>query len=280
MDCGKTCEDAKKMWKEAEETQQLAIDLQKNNTADRISAETDLLVEDVKLKVQTQGQRDVQLLEGNVVNYLQGRVQQFSGAIANRHGQVLAKKAAQFETLKGHQGQLLEHLMNGVMDHGYAVAKSTVAQEAAAAGVNFNSNVKIHTALQSVSKAANAWANTYHASDLAAQQGFGAWSSAHHSLDASWSNITDTFELSNRASMAARGLGPDTRWMNQVVRISGDVVQAANTEVAEEAANADLAAGMAKKASDTVQGNSGNIAILKQMLADAETQTNAAAMAR
>ncbi len=34
------------MWKEAADAQDLAIELDKNHTADRINAETDLLVED------------------------------------------------------------------------------------------------------------------------------------------------------------------------------------------------------------------------------------------
>lgn len=279
-DCTGVCEQAKKMWTQAAETQQLAIDLEKNRTAARIKAEADMIVEDLTLKVHTQGLNDLKALQAGVDSYRDGRVQAFSAAIANRHNQVVAAKAAQFAVLKAHQGNLMHALTKDVETHGYEVAKASVQHEATAAGINFNNNPKIHQALESVAKAGQKWALTYHTTEEAARLGFDAWSGAYHSLDGPWNNVTGTFESANRAARAARGLGPDTRWANEIVRVSGDVTQAAQTEAMREASQADLALSMAEKSEKVVSGNSGSIVILSDMLDHAEGLANAASIAR
>jgi len=268
------------MWKEAAEAQETAITLDKNRTAARINAEVDLLVEDVKLKIQTQGLNDLRLLEGHTGAYLDSRVQAFSSAVASRHQQVLANKASKFVTVKQHQGKLMEGLMKDIVNHGYAVARNAVAGEAMAVSAKFRNNPKIATAMNSVTSAGNKWAQMYHNIDGSSRQAFAAWTSAYNSLNGPWNNETDTFEKANWAAKAARGLGPDTRWVNELVRVSGDVAQASMTEARKEAANADMGLNMADKAEKMVKGNSGNIVTLKEMLREAEHQANQAGLAR
>jgi len=254
--------------------------LDKNRTEARINAETDLLVEDVKLKVHAQAVQDSKMLENNVKNYLMSRTQAFSNAVAARHGQVLATKAQHFEVLKAHQGKLMQSLMSDIVDHGYEVAKISVARESAKAGDNLKNNKKIQGALDEVAKAGDEWAKTFHTSEDAAKIGFDAWSNAYKNLEDPWSNVTGTFEKANRAAKAARGLGPDTRWANELVRVSGDVTQAAQTEGKQGAAQAGLSLSMANKAKGVVAGNSGSIVTLTDMLDQAEVATNQASLAR
>jgi len=279
-DCSPVCAQAKKMWADAEASQKVALDLEKNHTAARVKAEADVIVEDVKLKVHQQGLKDVQYLESETANYMDGRVQAFSGAVAARHGQVLSGKAQKFEVLKVHQGKLMEGLMKDVVDHGYEVAKQSVAQEAVTAGLNFNSNPKVHAAFKSVKQVGTKWVEAYHETEIAARQGYDAWSGAYHGLSGPWNNVTGTFNSANRAAIAARGLGPDTHWAVEVVRVAGGVAQAAHTESRQGAASADMAFGMAKQSKGVVEGNSGSIVTLKAMLAQAEDQANAASLAR
>lgn len=268
------------MWREAEETQKLAIDIDKNRTAARIKAEADLLVEDVKLKVHTQAVTDTKMLEDRVRLYLDQRVQQFSNAIAARHGQVLSSKAQQFEILKAHQGKLMETLMADIVDHGFEVAKTSVDREARTSAEMFNSNPKVQNALQEVRKAGDEWIKTYHTSEDSAKIGFAAWSSAYNGLNDPWNNVTATFEKANDAAKAARGLGPDTRWSTELVRVAGDVTQAGQTESKRGASEVGLALSMANKAAGVVKGNSGSIVTLTDMLDEAEAQANQAAVAR
>lgn len=268
------------MWKEANEAQQMAIALDKNRTAERIEAETDLLVEEVKRKVMEKGQGDIMALEDTVHNYMDDRVGQFNQAVANRHQQVIAGKAVQFEALKEHQGKLMEGVMADVVNHGYEVAKTAVAAQAQAVGNKFNNNPKVLNALASVKKANEKWVDTYKTTETAAKAGFDAWSGAYNELEGPWNNVTGTFERANFAAKAARGLGPDTRWAGEVVRISGDVVQAAQTESRKQAAEADLSLSMAEKAHAVVSGNSGSIVTLTDLLDQAESQANQAALAR
>lgn len=268
------------MWSEAKEAQDLAIAIQANQTAQRINAETDLLVEEVKLKVRTQGLSSLRLMTQNVDSYKQGRVTAFQNAASSRHQQVVATKATQFEALKQHQGKLMGAMSADIVDHGYEVAKNAVAREAGMAGAKFNGNVKIMGALKQVNLAGNAWAKTYHTSDQAAQQSYDGWSTAYNSLTGPWSNVTGAFSLANSAAKAASGLGPDTRWANEMARVSGEVTQAGNAEIHKAAAHADLALSMARKSEKMVKGNSGSIVTLKRMLTQAETMANQAAMAR
>lgn len=280
VDCSPVCAQAKKMWMDAEASQRLALDLDKNHTAARVKAEADVIVEDVRLKVHEQGLKDVQYLESETASYMDGRVQAFSGAVAARHGQVLTGKAQKFEVLKAHQGKVMEGLMKDVVDHGYEVAKQSVAQEAVSAGVNFNSNPKVHAAFESVHQVGTKWVAAYHETEIAARQGYDAWSGAYNGLSGPWNNVTGTFNSANRAAIAARGLGPDTRWAIEVVRVAGDVTQSAHTESRKDAASADMALGMAQRSKKIVEGNSGSIVTLKAMLAQAEDQANAASLAR
>jgi len=279
-DCKGTCEQAKKMWKEAEETQRVAIEIQKNQTASRIKAEADLLVEDVKLKVHSQAEADVKGFGDRVKFYLDGRVQAFNNAVAARHGQVLQAKGQQFEAVKIHQGQVMEGLMSDVVQHGFEVARNQVAIEAGRAGANFNGNKEVQHALAEVRNAGDAWAATYHTSEDAARLGFASWSGSYNGLAGPWSNITATFNKANDAAVAARGLGPDTRWANEIVRVSGDVTQAGQTESQKSAAHGRLAMDMANKVHNVVAGNSGSIGTLTEMLDRAESAANQAAMAR
>lgn len=268
------------MWAQAAEAQDLAIALQANQTANRINAETDLLVEDVKMKVRTAGLNTLKLMHGQVDTYMNGRVQAFSEAVGSRHQQVIATKAQQFTALKTHQGKLMEAMMSDVVAHGYEVAKTSVAGAAAAAGANFNSNVKVKSALKQVNLAGDAWAKTFHTSEQAAQTGFGAWSAAYTALDGPWRNVTDTFVRANAAAKAARGMGPDTRWAGEMARVSGEVTQAGHTESMNSAAHAELALEMANDVTNVVKGNSGSIVTLKVKLDEAESQANQATMAR
>lgn len=276
MDCSPVCEEAKKMWKEADEAQKLAIELDKNQTAARIGAEADKLVEQVKLSVMEQGEKDVASLQGNVDNYLVGRVKSFRDAVTGRHNQVVAAKAQQFEALKQHQSKLMEGLLADVIGHGYEVAKFAVDQEAQRAGANFAVNPTVHAALESVEAAGAKWASTYHSTELSARQGFDAWSGAYHGLNDPWNNVTASLNKANLAAEAARGLGPDTRWASEVVRVSGDVTQAAQTESKRQATQADTGFHMAETAAEKVAGNSGNILKIKDLLDQAEKQAEAA----
>jgi len=276
MDCGPTCKDAKKMWKETEETQKMAIELDKKRTAARVKAETDLLVEEVKLRVTTQGANDVKVLAAGIDTYLKGRVQQFSNAVASRHQQVLAGKTFQFAVLKEHQGKLLSALNAEMTAHSYEVAKDEVARESINAGVNFTSNSDVQSALRHVSQAGEEWAQAYHATQGAAEQGFAAWSSSYKALNDPWNNVTGTFEKTNDASKAAKGSAEDASWADQLVRVSVDVTQAAQTQARKDAAHSDLALSMALKVSSAVKGNSGSIVTLSDMLEKTELQAKTA----
>lgn len=268
------------MWAQAKEAQDLAIALQANQTADRINAETDLIVQDVKMKVHTDGEMSVNNMKEQVDTYLNGRVQAFSDAVGSRHSQVVAGKAKQFTALKEHQGKLMEAMMKDVVNHGYEVAKSAVASEAAAAGAQFNNNVKVQGALKHVQLAGDSWDKAFQTSQQAALQGYGAWNSAYHGLQGPWNNVMGSFSEANEASLAARGLGPDTRWAHQMVRVSAEAVQASNTEIKMAAGHVDLARSMADQITAKVAGNSGSIKTLTQMLDNTENVANQAALAR
>jgi len=260
------------MWKDTAEAQQVAIDIDKNRTATAINAKVEEIAQTVKLQVQTQGLQDLQLLEHNVGTYLNGRVGAFNAAVAQRHAQVLQTKAAQFATLKDHQGKLMQNLVSDIVGHGYAVAKTSVAQAAQAAALSFNSNPEIKTALKSVDAAEDKWTHTYQVTEAAARQGYHSWNGAYHNFNDPWNNITATFQESDLAAKAATGLGSDTRWAQEVARVSGDVVAAAQTEAGEEAGRADLSFDMATKAARLVNGNSGLIVKLTEDLEQAEKE--------
>lgn len=268
------------MWKETEETQKMAIELDTKRTAARVKAETDLLVEEVKLRVTTQGSNDVKVLAAGTDTYLHGRVQQFSTAVASRHQQVLAGKAFQFAVLKEHQGKLLSALSADIRDHSYEVAKDVVARESFGAGLNFSSSAATQSALKHVTKAGEEWAQTFHATKTAAELGFAAWSSSYNALNDPWNNVTGTFEKTNDATKAAKGTAEDASWADQLVRVSVDVTQAAQTQARKDAAEADLALSMSSKVSSAVKGNSGSIVTLSDMLEQTELQANQAASAR
>lgn len=280
MNCGPTCKEAKKMWKQSEETQKVAIELDKKRTEARIKAETDLLVEAVKLRIDTQGANDVKNVKAGVDTYLDARVQQFGTAVAGRHQQVLSGKAFQFAVLKEHQRKLLSALNADMRAHSYEVAKDVVARESSNAGANFSSNADVQSALKHVSQAGEEWAQTYHSTQVAAEKGFAAWSSSYKSLIDPWNNVTGTFEKTNDATKASKGSAEDASWAEQLVRVSVDVTQAAQTQARKDAAHSDLALDMARKVSSAVKGNSGSIVTLTDMLDQTEQQANQAASAR
>lgn len=278
-DCKGICDEAKKMWKDAQEARDVAIALEANRTAGRINAETDLLVEEVKMKVQSQGMSGVKLMQGQVDSYMHGRVQAFTGASASRQAQVVEQKKTQFKALKRHQGDLMEQLLMDMVAHSYDAAKSAVASEAMLVSSNFSNNAHVKGAQQEVNKAGDAWAKTYRISEESTKQSFGAWSGAYHALAGPWSNVSGSFSTANEAEKAARGLGPDTTWDAELVRISGDATQAAMTESKAAAAHTNLAQSMASRADALVRGNSGSIKTLTTMIDTAEAQSNQATMA-
>lgn len=261
------------MWKAAEESNKLAIELDKKRTTARINAETDLLVEEVKMKVDGKDMKDMKVTLGT---YLKSRTKQFSKAVANRHEQVLADEARKFVALKTHQGNLMDGLMKEITGHGYEVAKKTVAVESNAAGKDFKSNEKVQGALKQVSKAGDEWAKTFHTSEGAAKQGFASWSSAYNSLEGPWNNVTGTFKRTNKAVLAARGTGPDARWATELVRVAGELAQTSRVQASRDAPETVLALVMAKKAAGVVKANSGSIVTLDKMLDEAEAQADQA----
>jgi len=277
--CKGVCDEAQKMWKEAEETKNLAIALEKNRTTDRLSAEADLLVEDVKLKVKSVAAGEQKMLDSKIKSYLQARTQAFNGAVAARHGQLVHSKATEFEELKKHQAQLMEQMTLDVVNHGYAVARDSVAREAKASGETFDQNKGVQEALKEVSNAGKAWTKAAVTSKDASKEGFKFWSESYHGLNDQWGNITGAYEFANDSANAAAGMGPDMRWADQMVRVSGDVVQASQTEAKKQAANARLGGDMAKKVSGAVKGNSGAIVTLTDMIAQSEAAANQAASA-
>lgn len=268
------------MWKQAEKTKNLAINLEKNRTRDRISAEADLLVEDVKLKVKSVAEGEQRVLDTKIKTYLQGRTQAFNGAVAARHGQLVHLKAQEFEELKKHQAQLMEQMTLDVVNHGYAVARSSAALQAKASGETFDQNKEVQKALKEVSNAGKAWTKAKLTSDDASKEGFKFWSGSYSNLNDHWGNITGAFEFANEAANAAAGMGPDMRWADQVARVAGDVVQASQTESKKQAAEARLGRDMANKVSGVVKGNSGAIVTLTDMIAQSEAAANQAAAAR
>lgn len=261
------------MWKAAEESQKLAIELDKKRTTARINAETDLLVAEVQMKVDGKDMKDMKATLGT---YLKSRSKQFSEAVASRHDQVVADEANKFVALKTHQKNLMEGLMKEIAGHGYEVAKKVVAVESKAAGTDFGSNAKVQGALKQVSMAGEEWAKTFHTTEGAAKQGFASWSSAYNSLEGPWTNVTGTFKRTNKAFLAAKGAGPDARWANELVRVAGELAQTSRVQASKDAPETVLALSMAKKAAGVVKANSGSIVTLGKMLDQADAQANSA----
>jgi hypothetical protein len=272
------CQDVAKLREAQRLSENLAIERHVNDTSRLIDTEVARLVQLVHLSVKEQENYEMTVLEQAVRQALMQRVQAFTDAVKSRQMQVVGTEAHQFAVEQEHEKKLLEAIALDLEQHGYQIAKDAVAREAGAAAGRFASDPMVHSSMRQLATAGSAWAKSYHTTENAAKTGLDAWSSSYGLLNATWKNVTGAFQETNRASIAAKGLDEEQLWVAQTVRVSADVVQAGETQAQYSGAEEAKMRQMVTQTEKLINGNSGSIETLTNLLEEAKDKVNQAQM--
>lgn len=270
------CDDAKENMAQAQKAEELRVEMSKNNSAARVTALKDALVEETTAQIKATGEAYFANLEKSA-GPEGAKAQQaaaFEHSVAAIESQAIMGEQASFSELVAHEKALIDAVQKQVMEYGYAAARNTTKVQSAAAATRFSTSARNLT--NQYSKAAQVWQSADRAAQAAAVSSFTGWYGAYQNASAAYFAVAGSFKDVNDAQEMSTVAGHQMRWSAQSSRLSGDISEIANGRAEISALEAHTAELNGNQAASMVASNTAIVPVVQELVDSAEAEANAA----
>lgn len=264
---------------EAQKAEQMRVEMSKNNSAARVKALQDALVEETTAQIKATGEAYVANLDASV-GPEGAKAQQaaaFEHSIAAIESQAIMGEQAAFSELVAHEKSLVDAVQRQVKEYGYAATQNATKMQSAAAATRFSLSARNLT--DQYSKAARVWEEADRAAQAAALSSYTGWYGAYQNASAKYLTVASSFRNVNDAQQMSTVAGHQMRWSAQSSRLSGDISEIVNGRAEISALEAHTAELNGNQASMMVASNSAIVPVVQELVDAATAESNAAVRA-